>query len=234
MARSNAVSCRVVRRSLFWWLLTTLSLAPVACRANDQPARPPDAAAAARAVIDELRQLRHAGRYDDIEPLVAPGRFAPLRELLLSVDALLHANAALTSFVQREISAALAQNIDQSYWAEMLGIFSRDVHVISAQIDGDEAAVTFQIRDHLPLDHTTLRLVNGAWRYDPGAAADPGFAKAFREMADGLRAVLGDLRRDPDACKRFERYPDELVNEVALRLRPGMALLPRPPKEASP
>jgi len=159
--------------------------------------------------------------------MVAPGRGAQLIRMLTAVDEFLSANELLCDHVRDRFTSGLSQSIDQSRWCAGLGIFSQYVSLISERIEGDTAEVAFTIDDRIPVHRVQLVIVENEWRYDPGAGYDERLPNAFQRMAKGLRQVLGDLESGQLTDEQIRTDPARLVEEVRLRLSPGIKLLPK-------
>ena len=111
-------------------------------------------------------------------------------DLIQSVDRLLAADAALRKAVAEHIGPASALAFDRSAVADHVGVFSRNITVLTETVQGDRAIVTIQVADRLPLDKVHLVRRNGCWliQTDPPIVA---VAKEVRELAD----VLSDVAR---------------------------------------
>src|SRR5262249_31668613 len=126
------------------------------------------------------------------------------------------------------LSGGLAASIDQSHLGASLDIFSIGVQFVSETIDGDRAEVAYTVDGRVPLRRAALLRTGGAWRYDPGPGYDPALPSAFDRMADGLRMVTEDLRSGRISHDAIVGDPDRLLEEVRVRLLPGVKLLKRP------
>jgi hypothetical protein len=181
-----------------------------------------------RATVAQLIAARRSGSYQLASALVVPGRGHEVVTTLMAVDEFLHANRALCNYVRVELGPGAAQLIDHSRWGAHLDIFSRYAEVIDEQIDGDTATVAFTVDGQLPVRHAQLRLVDGAWCYDPGAGYAAELPTAFQRMARGMRLVLDDLKGGRISAEAVRADPDLLVEEVRVRLLPGVKMLPVP------
>lgn len=217
-------------------LLLVAAAVAAALAACDRPAtRPPAGSAGAedeetpRQVVERLVAARRAGLYQPLRGLILPGQAHAVISTLVAVDEFLMANAALCAYVNEHFTLGLSQSIDQSRLARNLDIFSAYVDVLEEHIDGRHATVSFSVDGQIPLRHAALERIDGAWRYDPGAGYDPRLPAAFQQMARGLRQVLDDLKSGRLAADTISERPEELIEEVRLRLLPGIKLLPPPP-----
>jgi len=221
------------RRRLTVLLLAGLLGCPLGCERSAAPGSPPAVPGpqrSPRATIEELIALRRSGAYQSLGELVLPGRAHEITTTLLAVDEFLHANRALCNFVRDNVTPGLAQAIDQGHWSDHLGVFSRYVELVDERIEDGRAVVSFTVDGRLPLRHAELRLVNGQWRYDPGPGYDPQLPAAFKRMARGLRLVLEDLKSGKLPVETVQAEPERLLEEVRLRLLPGVKMLPFRPE----
>lgn len=161
--------------------------------------------------------------------LVVAGRAHQVVKTLMAVDEFLRANRALCDYVRDEFAVGLSQSIDQSRWGASLDIFSRYVELIEERIEGDQATVSFTVDGRLPLRHARLVRIDGVWRYDPGPGYSPQLPTAFERMARGLRQVLDDLKSGRVSANAVRADPQRLIEEVRVRLLPGVKMLPAAP-----
>lgn len=180
-----------------------------------------------RQVLAKLRELRAASKYREMETWIVPERAGEVARTLLAIDGFINANEALVNFVQQNVSPGLARVIDQSYLAQSLDIFSSGIGWLDEVVDGDAATVAFTIEAKIPARHAQLVRVGGSWRYDPGGGFDPAMPAAFDRMALGLRQSLDDLRSGKLSLETLRDDPRRLLEEIRLRLMPGVNMLPR-------
>jgi len=208
-------------------LATTVALCCAACERTSSPqsSRTPSP----RATIERVIAARDSGSYQTLNELIVPGRAPEVIKTLMAVDEFLHANKSLCDYVRDAFALGLSQSIDQSHWGANLDIFSRYVELIDQRVAGDTATVTFTVDGRIPLRHARLVRTGGVWRYDPGPGYDPGLPAAFQRMAHGLRQVLDDLRGGRLSADAIRADPQQLIEEVRVRLQPGIKMLPAPP-----
>ncbi|HMQ16710.1 MAG TPA: hypothetical protein PKC49_12120 [Phycisphaerae bacterium] len=179
-----------------------------------------------RQVLERLTELRQRADYRAMEALiVAPRRHETIRTLA-AVDDFLAADRDLGAYVRRHVSIGAALAIESADWAANLEIFSRYVEFRGETVEGDSAKVTYQVDRRLPLKVARLRRAEGVWQYDPGPGYQPDLPAAFHKLARGLRQVLGDLRSGRLSAEECAARPEILVEEVKLRLTPGVQMLP--------
>ena len=217
-------SCRV---KAFWGIaaLGFAALGCIGCKQNGTASRPEQSP---RAVLERLIAARKHGQNQEFEKLVVAERCHDLVNTLMAVDEFLNANLLLRSYVREHFSADLSLAIDQSQWGSSLGLFSRYVELISERIEDGKAIVSFSVDDRVPLRHAKLVIVGGQWRYDPGTGFTPELPAAFLRMAEGLRQALDELKSERLSATAIFAQPELLIDEVRLRLLPGIKMLPRP------
>ncbi len=187
------------------------------------------------ATIKALIAAREAGDYKLIESLTRPDAAHLLAETLMAVDEFLEANARLCATVHDNVGPGLPRTIDQSQLAASLDIFSPYVEVLDEEVvEGTSATVSFIVDHRLPAKHTKLRKIDGRWYYDPGSVDATNLPAAFRRMARGLRQVREEIESGRLSPKALRDNPERLMNEVRVRLMPGVKLLPPPPAKPKP
>jgi len=157
--------------------------------------------------VDHVFRLRNEGRLAELEAYLGVDQRRDVVELIQSVDQLLLANRVLQERIEVHLGMATAAAFDRSEAANAIGVFSRDVEVISARVDGDRAAVFIQVAGRVPLEEIQLDRVDGAWRLttDPPIA---GVAQEIRNLADVL------LR-----CGRRAEHPSMTAKKLRAELR---------------
>jgi len=195
-------------------------------RSNEQE---PPARSSPRETIARLIAAREQRQYQVMRELIVPEHARDVIATLAAVDDFLSVNDQLCDLIRSEIGLGTADAIDQGQLAYHLDVFSRNVKVLDESIAGHDARVAFLVDERLPARHAQLRLLDGTWRYDPGAGEFAKLSQAFERMAHGLRQVLEGLRRGQLSAARFRENPEELINEVRIRLLPGVKLLPEGP-----
>ena len=167
--------------------------------------------------------------YRPLRRLVVPERAHEVVKTLVAVDEFLMMNKALCDYVRENFTLGLSQSIDQSRLGRNLDVFSEYVQVIEQRVDGLRATVSFTVDGRLPLRRAELVKVDGGWRYDPGEGYDPQLPAAFQRMARGLQHVLDDLKSGRLAADTLRAEPELLIEEVRVRLIPGIKMLPAQP-----
>jgi hypothetical protein len=193
--------------------------------------RVPAEPAGPKATIERLVTLRAAGDLAAMRDLIVPQRAAELVVTLTAVDEFLAANRRLCEIVRREIGSGLAASIDQRRYAYFLDVFSPHVRVLDETLAGDRASVAYLVNEQLPARRTELVRIGGRWRYDPGAGDYEQLAAAFRRMAYGLRQTIAELESGDLAAADIRRQPELLLDDIRMRLLPGVKMLPQAPED---
>jgi hypothetical protein len=210
--------------SIAFSLLAGCGRAPAPSRAASQNAAP----RSPRETVDQLLSARTARAYQKMKPLIVDERADDVVATLLAVDEFLAANRDLCETVRDRVGVGLAQSIDQSEIGRNLEIFSAYVELLDVTIAGDEATVGFLVDGRLPAKHAKLRRVGGQWRYDPQEGYDSQIPAAFHRMARGLRQATTEITSGRLAADALRADPQRLINEVRLRLMPGVKMLRAP------
>ena len=199
------------------------------CTTCERAASPDNSGARSpRVTIERIIAARDSGSYQRLNELIVPGRAHEVVETLMAVDSFLRANESLCDYVRDAFALGLSQSIDQSHWGTHLGIFSRYVELVDERAEGDTASVTFTVDGQIPLRRAALARVDGTWRYDPGPGYDARLPDAFGRMARGLWQVLDDLKSGRLSADTIRADPQQLIEEVRVRLQPGIKMLPAP------
>lgn len=188
------------------------------------PATPSD-------VIHEILRVRKASQYSGLRELVLSDHVDDVTRTLVAVDDFLAANQALCELIRQQVGPGVSARVDQAHLADHLDVFSRYVDLIGEETTGENAIVRFTIDGKLPAKNAELRRIDGRWRYDPGGGYSPELVAAFEKMTEGLRALVAEFRAGTIDVSAFRANPDRLVDEVRLRLMPGVRLLPVKPRE---
>jgi hypothetical protein len=140
-----------------------------------------------------------------MEGLVVEDRRDELIDALMGVDQLLAANRRLKELVNERIGADAAPWWDLSLLENGLGPFSRDVDVVTVEMDKSDATLTIQVAKRVPLlEVAFVRDPPGRWRYVPDPPI-PGMAEQLRELARNLDSLADQLTDSPMTPEQFER-----------------------------
>lgn len=180
----------------------------------------------AEAVAEGLIAAREARAYRRLLPDIVPEQRQAVLATLVAIDGFLSMNEQLCTYVRDHVDVGLVEAIDQGQFAYRLGIFSRYVEVIETTVEPGCARVYFSVDGRLPAREAVFRWMDGRWLYDPGEGYDAALPEAFDQMRAGLADVLELLRSGRLSTEEIRRNPSVLMEEVRLRLLPGVRHLP--------
>jgi hypothetical protein len=138
-------------------------------------------------------------------------------ELFQSVDRLLAADQTLRAAVAHRIGPASAQAFDWSAAANRLGVFSKDVQVLGETVHGDQAEVTIQVADRLPLQNVVLVRRKNLWQIQTDRPI-PGAAAEIRQMANVLNEAARSLHDHPKTLAELRTEIGARQQAIARRL----------------
>jgi hypothetical protein len=209
--------------SLLWALLLSVFMCDCSRKADRTEAQ---RGLSPRQTVLTLIKAHQTGDYRQIAELTIPERADDVCAILAAVNRFLIANRQLCELVAQEVGPGVAQAIDHGHHAYYLDIFSKYVEVLDEDVRGDRATVAFLVDGQLPARRAELRLVNHAWRYDPGPGDYRQLAAAFTRMSEGLEQVYDGIRHGLLPVQTLREDPDRLIDEVRIRMLPGVKLLP--------
>lgn len=218
---SNRMKARIARLA-FGGILVAYAAALMGCRDSDSPrsasvpARP--AAVAVRSpaqVAAELQRLFAARDYARLGELIIPERREATIELLRAVAEVIDANAA----VQRAAEAAYGEAVIAWSWdlaamQDNLGVFSARLKLISQRLKGDEAVVTLQEGEHIPLVHAEFVWRDGQWQHQP-ELTPRALVPELRELARVLREVGHEIRSGGPIEAYFDAFAERVFPRMA-------------------
>jgi hypothetical protein len=184
--------------------------------------------------VATLWELRDRRSYTQMEPHIVPAQARATTDLLAACDSFLTAESQLRDAVRDRVGMGISQLIDLSDLGYNLDIFSRGVELLDEVIDGDRALVSYTINSGVPARTASFRKSATGWLYDPGERSNPNLARAFRQLADGLRRTQRELLEGTVSADAIRKDPNVLLRRLQLHLAPGLKLLPPPPKAVEP
>jgi len=171
----------------------------------------PSAPASPIETVRACHVLRNEGQLRQAAEMVVPERRDAVLDLLLSVDRLTIANRELERAVRERIGAATATVFSRPGVANIIGVFSRDVEMVSQRVESDRAEVTIQVASRVPLERVSLVRRGGIWLIETDPPV-PGLSKEIRNLAAALADVARSVRNRPWTA-------DELASEIRSRER---------------
>ncbi|MFH1748223.1 MAG: hypothetical protein ABIG44_14405 [Planctomycetota bacterium] len=211
---------------LFGFLIicNSCSRSPSSQPADSQGATPLD-------TVNKLIAAHGSRAYNEMKPMIVPERVADVLTTLVAMDDFLDANHQLCNIIRERVGLGLAEMVDQSYRAYHLDIFSKYVELLDYVITSETATVFFIVDGKLPARQTELRLIDGEWKYDPGPGDYPKLAAAWNSMAHGLRQTAEEINSGRLSPVELRDNSERLVEEVRIRMLPGVRMLPAPPTD---
>ena len=131
------------------------------------------------------------------------------------MDQLVLDNRVLQQRIRASGAKASAALFDRSGVANIIGVFSTDIEIITEDLAGDSAVVTIQVADRLPLDRVHLELRDDRWVIQP----DPPIAG----LAAELRNLGKALRRVAEAVEARDMSLDQIGREMEFWQKPALA-----------
>jgi hypothetical protein len=130
--------------------------------------RPDDPAALAPAEwARRIHGLHQARDYAALAACIVRDRRAETMALIRAVDAVIDANRHLTDVSEKRYSGPAAETWNLASMDNCLGVFSREISIISQSFKGDRATVTLQEGSNVPLVHAEFQLHDGRWLLRP-------------------------------------------------------------------
>ncbi len=166
--------------------------------------------------IHRLRKFRTDARYSKIEPHLQPVQASVVLDLLRATDRLNLATLLLHRRVTEHMGTAAGQRFNYDQTANLVGIFSRDVTLLTEKIDDDHATLSYQIAGHVPLETAEFVRKNDRWILSTDPVA--GVPEQILELAFIIERISANLNKT-------QYTPDELQREITLRQSPVMRRL---------
>ncbi len=173
--------------------------------------------------VRRVHRHRIAGQIGSIEPYLLPDQRPAVVELIQSVDRLEWANDALQAAVTERFGRASALAFDRSEVANIVGVFSHDVEIVDERLEGDQAVVTIQVADRVPLEEVKLVRRGDRWLIQTDTPI-PGMAKELRRLADVFVDAARRVKRDGQTVAELR---EELKAQQAPIIRRLAALTQR-------
>ena len=160
-----------------------------------------------------IHQCRTNGKYQDMLDLFEPEHRSAIMSLVLAVDELVAAEAQLQRKLRENVGEGTATHFGhRTQVANILGPLSRDVQVVSEEISGDTAKVSFQVASRLPLESVELKKQDDTWLVV--------MEKSIPELEVELRNLAGTIRRVADELGGRDYTAEQVYKELNLRQQP--------------
>jgi hypothetical protein len=169
--------------------------------------------------IAQWRQWRDKKQYRLLRPHIDQDERAVFLDTLVGADLVLDANHEVCQAIADVLGEHRVELWDLSSLGGDLGLFSSDLKIIQVERNGNEATVTFQVGERLPLETAHLRLGPQGWVYFPGTGPYE-LPSMLRDLAMALSDIAEMVRRDrPDVARIDQEY--------RLRVFPRLLVLQR-------
>ncbi len=161
-----------------------------------------------------LHALHEQREYGKIAQLIVDERRASTLRVLIALDEAIAANADLRRTAETAYSGPQSEYWDLASMENNLGIFSKKVSFINVAYRGDEAVVTFQQGDFVPLVHEDFVQQDGLWRLRPDHTPEQ-LPASLNELARVIREVEGEVAKGAS----LNAYVDSFVYRVVPQMR---------------
>ena len=166
-------------------------------------------------VAKKLRELHHRGDYDGVASLIVESRREKTVATLRAIDEAIAINEKIVSIARDRFIEPLEDGWSLGFMRDHLGLFSRETTFINQTFVGEEAVVTFQEGDSIPLSTARFTVnADGAWRYCPEKSPEN-----FLDAMTLLKARLGEILTELNHGLTFEQYSDAFYHRVVPCLR---------------
>ncbi|RIK64550.1 MAG: hypothetical protein DCC65_14060 [Planctomycetota bacterium] len=149
-----------------------------------------------------------------IGPHLVPDRREATLTILQAISDVLAANLELREAVGDYYHLPATDTWDLAFIENNLGPFSARMHLINQKYRGDEAFVTLQEGENVPLFHARFVLEDGRWLFEP-EPPPPGMAQELHGLAESLRDVAGMVRGGAE----YEAYLATFFTKALPRIR---------------
>lgn len=147
--------------------------------------------------------------YGRIEPLIVADRRAETMAFLRAVDGVLDANIRLRRAADKRFGSLLANAWNLSAMENNLGVFSAETRLINQRFKGNQAIVTMQEAENVPLVRAVFECREGAWQLRP----DPLTQAMLPELGE-LAQVLSGVAAELETGEPFESYVEAFFGRV--------------------
>lgn len=168
--------------------------------------------------VQQVNQLRRAGRLDEMAKLVVPSARPAIIELVRAVDRLVLANLALQEQIKASGASASAAFLDRPGAGNIIDVFSHDVQVISESQQADQATVTIQVGGRLPLSAVNLIQTDQGWQIQPDPPI-PGLAAEIRKLAKAQQRVIRMVQKQHLSIEQIHKELTFWERPILKRIR---------------
>lgn len=141
-----------------------------------------------------LHELHESREYGKIAQLITEEHRALTLKLLIALDDAILANANLRRTAETAYFGPQSEYWDLASMENNLGVFSKKVAFISVAYRGNEAVVSLQQGECVPVVHVNFVLRNGEWLLSPDQTPEQLPAE-LNELARLIREVESEVAR---------------------------------------
>ena len=160
-------------------------------------------------VAQKLGELHRSSQYEEMAKLIAPEGRQSTVDVIRAVDDVLSANAFLKKTAETQYRGPVVEARNLEPMANNLGLFSRDVTILSQRFVGETAYVTLQEGENVPLIHAEFVFQDGRWLYRP-EKTPVGVARELVNLANILWDISSRINGEM-SVNRFAQVFDMRV-----------------------
>ncbi len=196
-------------------LVSSMVFLPAGCRRESDHGQAGSSGVPSLSVAETFEQLRvlHEQRaYGGMRAYMPADQGEPVIDLLMAVDRLLAGNEAALAAIRKACPSFPVERYDLSPISDRLGLFSRNLRLVEVKENGEQATVTVQNGEQLPLQYLEFVRQGDHWLYQPGPPG-PRIAPKLSEMTDALNRLARTVVEKP-------MNQEDIENEYRLNVRP--------------
>ena len=166
-------------------------------------------------VAKKLGELHQRGDYAGVASLIVEHSRDKTVATLRTIDEVLAINEKIVIIARDRFIEPLEAAWSLGFMRHRLGLFSTETTFINQTFVGEDAVVTFQEGDSIPLSTARFTVnAEGAWRYCPDDSP-ANFHDAMALLKSRLSEILAELSRG----LTFEQYSDAFYQRIVPCLR---------------
>ncbi len=148
--------------------------------------------------------------YDRLSALIHEDHRAATLSFLRAVDAVIDANARMREVAIARFGRVLADSWNLSAIENNLGVFSADTQILTQRFRGDEAEVTLQEGEQVPLVRARFLRVGGDWKFVPDAVS-ADIEPTLLRLGGELRGIASRLNAGADYIEYLKAFPERIA-----------------------
>ncbi|NLX14880.1 MAG: hypothetical protein GXY44_14695 [Phycisphaerales bacterium] len=201
------------------WFLQILSLllAGGGCRRESEgesSGKPAGHQLSVTETYEQLRELYERRSYGVMRAYMPADQGESVIDLLMAVDRLLVGNEAALAAIREVCPSFPIERYDLSPITDRMGLFPRDLHLVSVKEYGEHARVAVQYGNRLPLEYLEFVRPGDHWLYQPGPPG-PRVGPRLAELTEALNRFARSI-------SNRSLNQEEIENEYLLNIRPRL------------